>query len=82
MCSLGFGYRGQAVNPWQGLLCHSAWPDDFHTIDFFGLSQYRKERSFVDADKIPELLKGFDALLEVSACNSSIDLSRSIAVLR
>jgi hypothetical protein len=28
-------------------------------------SQYRKERSFVDADEIPELLKGFDALLEV-----------------
>ena len=30
-------------------------------------SDYRKERSFVDADEIPELLKGFDALLEVSA---------------
>jgi len=30
-------------------------------------SQYRKERSFVDADEIPELLKGFDALLEVKA---------------
>ena len=29
-------------------------------------SQYRKERSFVDADEIPELLKGFDALLEVT----------------
>ncbi len=28
-------------------------------------SQYRRERSFVDADEIPELLKGFDALLEV-----------------
>jgi hypothetical protein len=28
-------------------------------------SEYRKERSFVDADEIPELLKGFDALLEV-----------------
>jgi hypothetical protein len=28
-------------------------------------SQYREERSFVDADEIPELLKGFDALLEV-----------------
>jgi hypothetical protein len=30
-------------------------------------SEYRKERSFVDADEIPELLKGFDALLEVKA---------------
>ena len=30
-------------------------------------SQYRRERSFVDADEIPELLKGFDALLEVKA---------------
>ncbi len=30
-------------------------------------SQYRKERSFVDADEIPELIKGFDALLEVKA---------------
>jgi hypothetical protein len=28
-------------------------------------SQYRQERSFVDADEIPELLKGFDALLDV-----------------
>jgi hypothetical protein len=28
-------------------------------------SEYRKERSFVDADEIPELLKGFDALLGV-----------------
>lgn len=28
-------------------------------------SEYRQERSFVDADEIPELLKGFDALLEV-----------------
>ena len=28
-------------------------------------SQYREERSFVDADEIPELLKGIDALLEV-----------------
>ena len=28
-------------------------------------SQYRQERAFVDADEIPELLKGFDALLEV-----------------
>jgi len=27
--------------------------------------QYRKERSFVDADEIPELLRGIDALLEV-----------------
>lgn len=30
-------------------------------------SQYRKERSFVDADEISELLKGIDALLEVKA---------------
>jgi hypothetical protein len=30
-------------------------------------SQYRTERSFVDADEIPELLRGFDALLEVKA---------------
>lgn len=30
-------------------------------------SQYRKERSFVDADEIPELLKGFDAILDVKA---------------
>jgi hypothetical protein len=30
-------------------------------------SEYRQERSFVDADEIPELLKGFDALLEVKA---------------
>jgi hypothetical protein len=30
-------------------------------------SQYRKERSFVDADEIPELLKGFDSLLEVKS---------------
>lgn len=28
-------------------------------------SEYREERSFVDADEIPELLRGFDALLEV-----------------
>jgi hypothetical protein len=28
-------------------------------------SEYRQGRSFVDADEIPELLKGFDALLEV-----------------
>jgi len=28
-------------------------------------SQYRNESSFVDADEIPELIKGFDALLEV-----------------
>lgn len=28
-------------------------------------SQYRSERSFVDADEIPELLKGIDALLVV-----------------
>ncbi|MDP9112443.1 MAG: hypothetical protein M3O20_02040, partial [Acidobacteriota bacterium] len=28
-------------------------------------SQFRKERSFVDADEIPELIKGFDALLDV-----------------
>lgn len=29
--------------------------------------EYRQERSFVDADEIPELLKGFDALLDVKA---------------
>lgn len=28
-------------------------------------SQYRDERAFVDADEIPDLLKGIDALLEV-----------------
>lgn len=28
-------------------------------------SQYRDERSFVDADEIPDLLKGIDALLDV-----------------
>jgi hypothetical protein len=30
-------------------------------------SEYRKEQSFVDADEIPELLKGFDALLRATA---------------
>jgi hypothetical protein len=30
-------------------------------------SQYREERSFVDADEIPELLKGLDALLAVNS---------------
>jgi hypothetical protein len=30
-------------------------------------SQYREERSFVDTDEIPELLKGFDALLSVQS---------------
>jgi hypothetical protein len=30
-------------------------------------SQYRTERSFVDADEIPELLKGIDAIIEVKA---------------
>jgi hypothetical protein len=30
-------------------------------------SEYRKERSFVDLDEIPELLKGFDALMQVNA---------------
>jgi hypothetical protein len=30
-------------------------------------SQYRSERSFVDADEIPELLKGIDALIGVKA---------------
>lgn len=29
--------------------------------------EYRQERSFVDADEIAELLKGFDALLDVKA---------------
>jgi hypothetical protein len=28
-------------------------------------NQYREERSFVDADEIPQLLRGIDALLEV-----------------
>jgi hypothetical protein len=30
-------------------------------------SQYRKERSFVDSDELPDLLKGFDALLGIDA---------------
>jgi hypothetical protein len=30
-------------------------------------SEYREERSFVDADEMPELLKGFDALLGVKS---------------
>jgi hypothetical protein len=30
-------------------------------------SQYREERAFVDADEIPELLRGIDALLEVKS---------------
>ncbi len=30
-------------------------------------SQYRRERSLVDADEIPELLRGIDALLQVKA---------------
>jgi hypothetical protein len=30
-------------------------------------SQYREGRSFVDADELPELLRGIDALLEVKA---------------
>lgn len=30
-------------------------------------SEYRQERAFVDADEIPELLRGIDALLAVSA---------------
>jgi len=30
-------------------------------------SEYRRDRSFVDEDEIPELLKGFDALLDVKA---------------
>ena len=34
-------------------------------------SQYRKAGSFVDADEIPELLKGLDALVEVKANPSS-----------
>lgn len=29
-------------------------------------SEYREERSFVDADEIPELIKGLDALLDVT----------------
>lgn len=30
-------------------------------------SEYRQERAFIDADEIPELLKGIDALLEVKS---------------
>jgi hypothetical protein len=30
-------------------------------------SEYRKEQAFVDADEIPELLRGIDALLKVKA---------------
>ncbi len=30
-------------------------------------NEYRTERSFVDADEIPELLNGFDALMKVSS---------------
>ena len=30
-------------------------------------SQYREERAFIDADEIPELLRGIDALLEIKA---------------
>ena len=30
-------------------------------------SEYRQEQAFVDADELPELLKGIDALLEVKA---------------
>ena len=30
-------------------------------------SQYREERAFVDADELPELLRGIDALLDVSS---------------
>jgi len=35
--------------------------------------QYREERSFVDADEIPELLKGIDALLDVRANPTSFE---------
>jgi hypothetical protein len=30
-------------------------------------NEYRRERAFVDSDEIPELLKGFDAILSVSS---------------
>jgi hypothetical protein len=30
-------------------------------------SEYRTEQSFVDADEIPELIKGFDALMQVKS---------------
>lgn len=30
-------------------------------------SQYREERSFVDADEVPELLRGIDALLDIGS---------------
>jgi hypothetical protein len=36
-------------------------------------SEYREERAFVDADEIPELLKGIDALLEVKANPTAFD---------
>jgi len=36
-------------------------------------SQYRRERSFVDADEIPELLKALDALLGVSTNPTSFE---------
>jgi|SRR5665213_736486 len=36
-------------------------------------SQYSEERSFVDADEIPELLKGIDALLAVKVNPTTFD---------
>jgi hypothetical protein len=36
-------------------------------------SELRRERAFVDADEIPELLKGIDALLEVGANPTKFD---------
>lgn len=36
-------------------------------------SQYRTERSFVDADEVAELLRGIDALLEVKANPTSFE---------
>src|SRR6266704_1394057 len=52
---------------------------DAHGVAVRGLvvevyqSQYREERSFVDADEIPELLKGIDALLDVQANPTSFE---------
>jgi hypothetical protein len=37
-------------------------------------SQYRSERAFIDADEIPELIKGIDAVLEVQSNPTSFAL--------
>jgi len=52
---------------------------DAHGVAVRGLvvevyqSEYREERSFVDADEIPELLKGIDALLDVKGNPTSFE---------